>query len=180
MKNTPVKMMRALLLCLAVGWAMPDAAAQTRPANRLRPTQNLTAEAENREEIINRLADDLNKSIREKEYERASTQIEALSRLVPAESMTLLRARAWYALAIGETGQAKQHYRLILRRIESDENAGINLAILESNDGNREAALKILTALSVRLPDSENVKAMRLLLLSGGATDPSQRAIKPQ
>ncbi|MDR3221876.1 MAG: hypothetical protein LBU46_07735 [Candidatus Accumulibacter sp.] len=175
MKNTRQKTMRAFLFLsalflLAGGFAPSDAEAQRRRVNRARPVPSAAVrevEERNREEMVSRLAGEINDSIRDKEYERASAQIEAIGRLVPAESMTLLRVRAWYAHATGENSQAKQLYRLILRRIESDENAGINLAILEDSDGNHAAALKIITALSVRLPDSENVKQMRILLNGG-------------
>lgn len=63
-----------------------------------------------------------------------------LSRQLPGNSLTLLRARAWAAHSQGHGDTAETHYRTILRRVPNDEQAGVNLALLEAARGDSDAA----------------------------------------
>lgn len=63
-----------------------------------------------------------------------------LSRQLPGNSLTLLRARAWAAHSQGDGDTAETHYRTILRRVPNDEQAGVNLALLEAARGDSDAA----------------------------------------
>ena len=63
-----------------------------------------------------------------------------LGRQLPGNSLTLLRARAWAAHSQGDGDTAETHYRTILRRVPNDEQAGVNLALLEAARGDSDAA----------------------------------------
>ncbi len=63
-----------------------------------------------------------------------------LSRQLPGNSLTLLRARAWAAHSQGDGDTAETYYRTILRRVPNDEQAGVNLALLEAARGDSDAA----------------------------------------
>ncbi|GHT90416.1 hypothetical protein FACS1894101_2890 [Betaproteobacteria bacterium] len=114
------------------------------------------------------LADETNAAVRAGDFAAADAYLALLEEIVPPQSLTLWRLRAWTAFNAGRKSEARRYYKRILERLDHDENAGINLAILEVQDGNRELALRILTGLSIRHPDSENIRAIRQLL---GATD---------
>ncbi|GHT97611.1 hypothetical protein AGMMS49545_24050 [Betaproteobacteria bacterium] len=114
------------------------------------------------------LADETNAAVHAGDFAAADAYLALLEEIVPPQSLTLWRLRAWTAFNAGRKSEARRYYKRILERLDHDENAGINLAILEVQDGNRELALRILTGLSIRHPDSENIRAIRQLL---GATD---------
>lgn len=59
---------------------------------------------------------------------------------LPGDSLTLLRTEAWVAHTRGELVAAEESYRQILARIANDEQAGVNLALLEAGRGEADAA----------------------------------------
>jgi Flp pilus assembly protein TadD len=116
---------------------------------------------EDREALLMELAHKVVEAIRQKNFALADTRIEAMQRLLPAQSITLMRLRAWYALSCGQENEARLLYRQILNRIGNDENAGINLVILEARAGRKAEAWKILSDLATLLPDSTRLQAVR-------------------
>jgi predicted Zn-dependent protease len=116
---------------------------------------------ETREAQIHELAQKTAEAIRLGDFARAEPWLDALQRFLPAQSLTLLRLRAWHAFASGREEEAGRLYRRILARLGNDENAGINLAILEARAGREEEAARILARLSGRFPDSPRLDAMR-------------------
>jgi predicted Zn-dependent protease len=103
-------------------------------------------------------------AIRQKDFGRAETLLDALGRFLPERSLTRLRMRAWLDLSSGRDAAARDAYLEILERIENDENAGINLAILEARAGQGKEAARILADLARRHPDSAQLRATRQAL----------------
>ncbi|KAF1687277.1 hypothetical protein B1992_04670 [Pseudoxanthomonas broegbernensis] len=83
--------------------------------------------------------------------------IERLQSLLPAQSLTLLRARAWAAHGRGDLTEAGRLYRTILDRVPDDEHAGINLALLDARRGDVDGARARLDRLASRSARSPQV-----------------------
>ena len=94
-----------------------------------------------------------------KDVERASARLNALASQLPPSSLSLLRARAWYALETGQTAAAQDYYKSLLERLPGDEEASVNLAALELQAQRIEPARKLLREALVQHPDSEQIKA---------------------
>lgn len=73
-----------------------------------------------------------------------------LQTLLPADSLTLLRARAWAAHGSGDIAQAERYYQAILQRMPDDEHAGVNLALIDARRGELDDARERLTRLAAR------------------------------
>ncbi|WP_313255802.1 tetratricopeptide repeat protein [Stenotrophomonas acidaminiphila] len=73
-----------------------------------------------------------------------------LQALLPPQSLTLLRARAWVAHGGGDYAGAERLYRAILDRVPDDETAGVNLALLDARRGNVAEARTRLGQLASR------------------------------
>ncbi|GHU31398.1 hypothetical protein AGMMS50256_19800 [Betaproteobacteria bacterium] len=127
----------------------------------LKPKKPTEAEIEAQE---TRLSAEIAGAIRGKDFAAAHAGIGRMEAVAKPESLTLLRLRAWLAFAEERTDEARGYYRQILDRLDGDENAGLNLAILEARAGKRETALNILNRLSARHPDSERVESIRQAL----------------
>jgi hypothetical protein len=142
--------------------AVPDwlATATAKPGAPLKETREAQIH-----ELVQRTAG----AIRLSDFVQAEMWLTALHHFLPAQSLTLLRLRAWRALASGQEEEAGGLYRQILARLGDDENAGINLAILEARAGREEEAARILARLAGRFPDSPQLDAMRQAL--GAARD---------
>jgi tetratricopeptide (TPR) repeat protein len=102
-----------------------------------------------------------NEAIRSNNLAEAEAQIKIMMQLLPKQSLTLLRMRAWYALSAGQNDEARQLYRQLLDRATNDVNAGINLAILEARAGRVDDAKEILNDLANHTPDSEQLNTIR-------------------
>jgi hypothetical protein len=90
-----------------------------------------------------------------------------LSAALPARSLSLLRARAWYAVKTDDRQTAYRAYQTILERQAGDEEASLNLAAMETASGNADRAVTILTvALRAHLDSASLQQAMNKL--SGG------------
>ncbi len=76
--------------------------------------------------------------------------LDELQALLPADSLTLLRARAWAAHGSGNAEQAERYYRAILQRVPDDEHAGVNLALINAKRGDVSEARDQLTRLAAR------------------------------
>ncbi len=103
-------------------------------------------------------------SIRERDFDASRRQLDDLSALLPARSLTLLRMQAWVTHQSGDAIQAIALYREILQRVPTDRNSAINLALLEAEQGDVEAALQRLQALRSNSGESaELATAMALV-----------------
>jgi predicted Zn-dependent protease len=160
----------------AVSAGSPQEAAQATPVmldaprgnaartDDLRVVKGKTAVREPREAQIRELAHKVNAAIAHGDHALAETLLGALGRFLPEESLTMLRLRAWLDVSAGRDEAAREGYRRILERVEDDENAGINLAILASRAGEEEEAARILASLVRRHPDSARLEAVRQAL----------------
>jgi len=82
-----------------------------------------------------------------------------LKERLPAGSIGLLRAQAWYDLRAGRDAAAADGYRAIIERMPGDEEAAINLASIQARQQKPEEARATLDA-AVRLqPDSAALRA---------------------
>jgi tetratricopeptide (TPR) repeat protein len=100
----------------------------------------------------------LNKALAKGDTHAARNHLETLEKLLPPESITLLRARAWFLTQTGDTEAAGQNYRSILMRLPDDENARLNLAVLESMAGRTDVARDMLTTLLREHPESKEAQ----------------------
>lgn len=83
--------------------------------------------------------------------------LRALSGTLRPDSLTLLRMQAWVAHGDGDLGEAERLYRTIADRVPDDQNAAVNLALLQARHGDIEAARARLQALATRKPASAQV-----------------------
>lgn len=133
----------------------PTAAAPT-PAARTAVVDNSAQEAR----IAAGVAE-FNAAMGREELGAAAEALARLGRELRPESITLLRLRAWHAMAAGDAGQARLLYGEILHRLPGDENAGVNAAILAWDAGRHDDARAIIEGLRVRNPDSELLRHYR-------------------
>lgn len=83
--------------------------------------------------------------------------IARLETLLPPQSLTLLRARAWAAHGHSDLAEARRLYRAILDRVPDDEHASINLALLDARNGDVGEARARLDRLAARSSRSPHV-----------------------
>ncbi len=89
----------------------------------------------------------------------AERALGTLKERLPAGSIGLLRAQAWYDLRAGRDAAAADGYRAIIERMPGDEEAAINLASIQARQQKPEEARATLDA-AVRLqPDSAALRA---------------------
>lgn len=89
----------------------------------------------------------------------AERELAALKERLPAGSLGLLRAQAWFDLRAGRDAAAADGYRAILERLPGDEEAAINLASIQSRQQKTEEARATLDAASRLQPDSAALRA---------------------
>lgn len=89
----------------------------------------------------------------------AERELAALKERLPAGSLGLLRAQAWFDLRAGRDAAAAGGYRAILERLPGDEEAAINLASIQSRQQKTEEARATLDAASRLQPDSAALRA---------------------
>lgn len=85
---------------------------------------------------------------------RGKRLLDELSKSLPAHSLSLVRAQAWYAVKSGDQAAANRLYREILDRLPGDENASLNLASLEARAGHAAEAYALVNDVMQRDPDS--------------------------
>lgn len=89
----------------------------------------------------------------------AEHELSALKARLPAGSLGLMRAQAWFDLRGGNDAAAAEQYRAILERMAGDEEAAINLASILARQGKPEEARATLDS-AVRLqPDSVSLRS---------------------
>ena len=89
----------------------------------------------------------------------AERELAALKERLPAGSLGLVRAQAWFDLRAGRDAAAADGYRTILERLPGDEEAAINLASIQSRQQKTEEARVTLDAASRLQPDSAALRA---------------------
>lgn len=89
----------------------------------------------------------------------AERELAALKERLPAESLGLLRAQAWFDLRAGRDAAAADGYRAILERMLGDEEAAINLASIQARQQKPEEARATLDAALRLRPDSAALRA---------------------
>lgn len=104
---------------------------------------------------INRLARAAKQAIDAGNQAEAESALGQLAQRLPAESITLLRLRAWKALHEDDRPRAMMFYGQIVERLPGDESASINLAVLNWKIGQHEEARRIVARLAEQRPDSE-------------------------
>ncbi len=89
----------------------------------------------------------------------AERELAALKERLPAGSLGLLRAQAWFDLRAGRDAAAADGYRAILERMLGDEEAAINLASIQARQQKPEEARATLDAALRLRPDSAALRA---------------------
>lgn len=98
-------------------------------------------------------------AMKESRTEDAERELAALRERLPAGSLGLLRAQAWFDLRAGRDAAAEGGYRAILERMPGDEEAAINLASIQSRQQKPEEARSTLDAAARLQPDSAALRA---------------------
>lgn len=89
----------------------------------------------------------------------AERELAALKERLPAGSLGLLRAQAWFDLKAGRDAAAADGYRAILERLPGDEEAAINMASIQSRQLRTEEARATLDDAARLQPDSAALRA---------------------
>lgn len=100
----------------------------------------------------------LNAAVGDHDADATASAIANLQSLLPAESLTLLRARAWAAHGSGDLVLAERLYQTIIDRVPDDEHAGVNLALLDARRGEMADARTRLDRMAAR-----NARSPRIL-----------------
>lgn len=137
--------------------ALPSASFKIEVANaqvQQRPSSRSTTTADEPDPAIVRShMGQLHAAVASGDPAASAQALQKLESVLPAHSLTLLRARAWAAHGSGDAKLAEQHYSAILARVPEDEHAGVNLALLEARrgaDGEARARLNRLAARNTR------------------------------
>ncbi len=89
----------------------------------------------------------------------AERELSALKERLPAGSLGVLRAQAWFDLRAGNDTAAAGQYKAILERMPGDEEAAINLASIQSRRGQHEDARATLDGALRLSPDSAALRS---------------------
>jgi len=100
----------------------------------------------------------LHVAVGERDDAGADAALARLQSLLPAQSLTLLRARAWAAHGRDDHAEAERLYRAILERVPDDEHAGVNLALLDARRGEVAQARARLDRMASRNARSPQVQ----------------------
>lgn len=90
-------------------------------------------------------------------YDQAYSHLSKLQSKLPAQSITLLRMQAWYAVDTSDDNAARGLFLRILDRVPEDQNAGVNVALIDWRAKNFSAALARIDRLHQKYPDSSLV-----------------------
>ena len=90
-------------------------------------------------------------------YEQARSHLGKLQSKLPAQSITLLRMEAWYAVDTSDDDAARGLFLRILDRVPDDQNAGVNIALIDWRAKRYSAALARIDRLHQLYPDSSLV-----------------------
>jgi hypothetical protein len=87
-------------------------------------------------------------------YEQARSHLSKLQSKLPAQSITLLRMQAWYSVDTSDDATAREYFLRILDRVPDDQNAGVNVALIDWRAKRTSAALARIDRLHQLYPDS--------------------------
>jgi|GEM_PF-3864134 len=87
-------------------------------------------------------------------HEQARSHLSKLQAKLPAQSITLLRMQAWYAVDTSDDEAARGLFLRILDRVPDDQNAGVNIALIDWRAKRFSAALARIDRLHQMYPDS--------------------------
>jgi len=118
----------------------------------------------------------LNQALANNDVKVAREQLTLLEQTLPAESLTLLRARAWFQMRTQDVASARATYQFVLDRLPGDENAGLNLATIEAAAGHVETARQLLSKVLQENPDS---LPARQALMRLGVASSEPKPIRP-
>ena len=90
-------------------------------------------------------------------YEQARAHLSKLQSKLPAQSITLLRMQSWYAVDTSDDDSARELFLRILDRVPDDQNAGVNIALIDWRAKRFSAALARIDRLHQMYPDSSLV-----------------------
>lgn len=90
-------------------------------------------------------------------YEQASSHLSKLQSKLPAQSITLLRMQAWYSVDTSDDDTARGLFLRIIDRVPDDQNAGVNIALIDWRAKRFSAALARIDRLYQIYPDSSLV-----------------------
>jgi len=90
-------------------------------------------------------------------YEEARAHLTQLQAKLPAQSITSLRMQAWYAVDTSDDTTAREVFMRILDRVPDDQNAGVNIALIDWRANRFSAALARIDRLHQLYPDSSLV-----------------------
>lgn len=103
---------------------------------------------------VQQLVSELESAIAVEDREAGRSALDALEALLAAESLTLQRYQAWWAMSGGQDVLAYQRYQRIAERLPGDQNANLNLALLDWRAGRRDSARERIGLLRLRHADS--------------------------
>jgi predicted Zn-dependent protease len=95
------------------------------------------------------------------DHDAVSAGLARLAQLLPADSLTLLRTRAWVAHEDGELVEAQRLYEAVVGRVPNDRNASINLALLQAGRGELAQARARLERFALTNGDSPELARAR-------------------
>ncbi|MDP5238570.1 hypothetical protein Q9Q94_03465 [Uliginosibacterium sp. 31-16] len=110
---------------------------------------------------------DFSGALEKNDLERGKALLDQLAATLPSNSLSLLRAQAWYAVRGGDLTGANRLYRNLLERLPGDENASLNLASLEARAGRPGEAFILINDLLQRDPESSAGNEMMKVLREG-------------
>ncbi len=90
-------------------------------------------------------------------FEQAREYLAKLQAKLPAQSITLLRMQAWYSVDTSDDNAAREIFLRILDRVPDDQNAGVNIALIDWRANRFSAALARIDRLHQMYPDSSLV-----------------------
>jgi tetratricopeptide (TPR) repeat protein len=90
-------------------------------------------------------------------FEQARAYLSKLQAKLPAQSITLLRMQAWYAVDTSDDNTAREIFLRILDRVPDDQNAGVNIALIDWRANRYSTALARIDRLHQLYPDSSLV-----------------------
>lgn len=98
-------------------------------------------------------------AVKDARMDDAKRELEMLAARLPAGTLGLVRAQAWFDLQAGNDAAAANGYRSVIERIPGDEEAAINLASIHARQKNTEEARAILDTAARMRPDSAALRA---------------------
>lgn len=157
--ENPLKALKVEKAAAPLGTVSAKTRLKSRPTPReVAPAQLLPTSDEIHPEETERLVRAITLAINSGKTAEAESLLTQLGERLPAESITLLRLRAWQNMQNGDQVKALALYRQIVQRLPEDEPASINLALLYWKAGQLDEARRLIAALAQRHPESSTLE----------------------